>query len=56
MDLECFPTMSRPPEIVPGRPNRDWMDAFSERHPYRCLGNFVPCRLYGGVEWRPGKE
>ena len=37
MDLECFPTMSRPPEIVPGRPNRDWMDAFSERHPYRCL-------------------
>ena len=35
--LECFPVLSRPPEIVPGRPNRAWMDHFSERHPYRCL-------------------
>jgi hypothetical protein len=37
MELECYPTNPRPPEIVPGRPQRAWMDAFAERHPYRCL-------------------
>ena len=37
MQLECYPTTTRPPEIVPGRPQRAWMDAFAERHPYRCL-------------------
>jgi hypothetical protein len=37
LELECYPTNSRPPDIVPGRPNRAWMDAFAERHPYRCL-------------------
>jgi Family of unknown function (DUF6065) len=37
MELECYPTSMRPPEIVPGRPQRDWMDNFSARHPYRCL-------------------
>ena len=37
MEMECFPTHVRPPEIVPGRPQRGWMDRFSERHPYRCL-------------------
>ncbi|ESQ75851.1 hypothetical protein ABAC402_07760 [Asticcacaulis sp. AC402] len=26
-----------PPEIVPGRPDRDWMDEFHQRFPYRCL-------------------
>jgi hypothetical protein len=35
--LECYPTGERPPDIVPGRPQRAWMDAFAERHPYRCL-------------------
>ena len=35
--LECFPTTPNPPELVPGRPDRDWMDAFTARHPYRCL-------------------
>lgn len=35
--LECFPTRPSPPELVPGRPDRDWMDAFTARHPYRCL-------------------
>ena len=35
--LECFPTRLNPPELVPGRPERDWMDAFAARHPYRCL-------------------
>jgi hypothetical protein len=37
MDLECFSIMNRPPEMVPGRPDRRWMDVFHQRHPYRCL-------------------
>jgi len=39
MKLECFATNpeSLTPVIVPGRPQRDWMDDFDERHPYRCL-------------------
>lgn len=41
MLLECYPINSRPdfrpPEIVPGRPQRAWMEAFASRHPYRCL-------------------
>ncbi|MCI3134007.1 DUF6065 family protein [Phenylobacterium aquaticum] len=37
MELECYPTAERPPEIVPGRPQRAWMDAFHDRHAYRCL-------------------
>ena len=37
MELECFPTTERPPELVPGRPQRAWMDRFASRHPYRCL-------------------
>jgi hypothetical protein len=37
MQLECYPTSNRLPEIVPGRPSRAWMDHFMERHPYRCL-------------------
>lgn len=37
MELECYPMSERPPEIVPGRPQRAWMDKFMARHPYRCL-------------------
>lgn len=37
MKLTCYPTQAFRPEIRPGRPERDWMDAFAERHPYRCL-------------------
>ena len=37
MELECFTMTTYPPEIVPGRPDRDWMDAFQSRFPYRCL-------------------
>jgi hypothetical protein len=56
--------MSRPPEIVPGRPNRDWMDAFSERHPYRCLpltmantsGWEILCPVGFTAEWNGGPE
>ncbi|MGZ3402621.1 MAG: DUF6065 family protein [Phenylobacterium sp.] len=37
MQLECFPTRSDPPRMIPGRPDRAWMDAFGGRAPYRCL-------------------
>ena len=37
MELECFVMTTQPPEIVPGRPDREWMDAFMARFPYRCL-------------------
>ncbi|MND69654.1 hypothetical protein D3C80_611380 [compost metagenome] len=37
MKLECFPLTPNPPELVPGRPNRSWMDGVSGRHAYRCL-------------------
>ncbi len=37
MKLTCYTLDGAPAEMVPGRPDRDWMDAFSNRHPYRCL-------------------
>lgn len=37
LSLECYPMRSDPPRLVPGRPERDWMDDFAGRHPYRCL-------------------
>ncbi len=37
MKFTCYTVDSQPVEMVPGRPDREWMDAFSERHPYRCL-------------------
>jgi hypothetical protein len=63
MLLECYPTSHRPPEIVPGRPDRQWMDAFAARHPYRCLplsmanttGWDVLCPMGFTAEWDGGK-
>lgn len=37
MKLTCYTIDPAPAELVPGRPDRDWMDAFTARHPYRCL-------------------
>jgi hypothetical protein len=37
MKLECYPMDPRPPELIPGRPERGWMDNFTSRHPYKCL-------------------
>jgi hypothetical protein len=37
MELECFVVNHSPPEIVPGRAERDWMESFQSRFPYRCL-------------------
>lgn len=63
MELECFATTARPPEIVPGRPQRPWMEAFHERHPYRCLpltmanttGWEILCPMSFTAEWNGGK-
>ncbi len=37
LELECYAVDPRPPDLVPGRPQRAWMDAFTDRHAYRCL-------------------
>ncbi|MCI4645805.1 MAG: DUF6065 family protein, partial [Hyphomonadaceae bacterium] len=34
-------------EIVPARSQRDWMDAFPDRHPYRCL----PLTMANSTGW-----
>ena len=47
MQLECFPTIGRPPELVPARPERKWMDEFTNRHPYRCL----PMTMANSTGW-----
>jgi hypothetical protein len=62
MQLECFATTARPPDIVPGRPQRAWMEAFDERHPYRCLpltmanssGWEILCPMGFTAEWNGG--
>ncbi|MFZ5668159.1 MAG: DUF6065 family protein [Pseudomonadota bacterium] len=62
MLLECYPTSQRPPDIVPGRPQRAWMDRFAERHPYRCLplsmanttGWELLCPVGFTMEWNGG--
>ena len=65
MELECYPTVSRdvtPPEIVPGRQPRAWMDNFLARHPYRCLplnmantsGWEILCPVSFTAEWNGG--
>lgn len=66
MELECFVQHHNPPEIVPGRPDREWMDAFQSRFPYRCLplvmanttGWEILCPLDFTVVWNggPGKN
>ena len=62
MELECYAVDARPPEIVPGRPQRGWMDAFTDRHPYRCLpmtmanttGWEILCPMGFTAEWNGG--
>ena len=60
--LECYPMAARPPDMVPGRPQRGWMDRFSDRHPYRCLplsmanttGWELLCPVGFTAEWNGG--
>ncbi|CAN5314003.1 DUF6065 family protein [soil metagenome] len=48
MELECYPTSTELlPKIVPGRPQRAWMDAFADRHAYRCL----PLTMANSTGW-----
>jgi len=62
MELECYPTSRNPPELVPGRAQRAWMDRFAERHPYRCLplnmantsGWELLCPVAFTAEWNGG--
>ncbi len=62
--IECFPMASRPPDIVPGRPQRAWMDHFHDRHPYRCLplsmanstGWEILCPVGFTAEWNGGAQ
>jgi len=62
MQFECYPMSARPPEIVPGRPQRGWMETFSARHPYRCLplsmantsGWELLCPMSFTAEWNGG--
>jgi hypothetical protein len=64
LELECFPTTERPPELVAGRPQRAWMDRFAERHPYRCLplsmantsGWELLCPISFTAEWNGGNH
>ena len=37
MRLTCYQVDPSASEMVPGSPDRDWMDRFADRHPYRCL-------------------
>jgi hypothetical protein len=62
VELECYPMTPQPPDLVPGRVSRDWMDAFASRHPYRCLplnmanttGWEILCPLTFTAEWNGG--
>ena len=66
MQLECYKMYDVAPEIVPGRSNRDWMDAFPDRQPYRCLplsmanstGWEILCPMDLKIIWNggPGKD
>ena len=62
MKLECFALTGSPPEIVPARASRQWMDDFPDRHPYRCLplaianahGWEILCSVGLVIEWHGG--
>lgn len=64
LELECYPTSLRPPDIVPGRPQRAWMEGFLDRHAYRCLpltmantsGWEVLCPVGFTTEWNGGPD
>lgn len=63
MQIECYPLETHwLPKLVPGRPQRAWMDKFADRHAYRCLpltmantsGWEVLCPGGLTVEWNGG--
>ena len=62
MKLRCYALNEFPPQIVPASSRRDWMDAFPDRHAYRCLplsianssGWEVLCPVPIEVKWTGG--
>jgi hypothetical protein len=36
-ELTCYPLWPNPPELIPARADRDWMDLTNERYAYRCI-------------------
>lgn len=62
MQLECFTTIPDPPKLIPGRPERRWMEGFAGRAPYRCLpltmanttGWEILCPFGFTAEWNGG--
>lgn len=47
MQLDIYKLHDYVPEIVPARSDRAWMDAFPDRHPYRCL----PLTMANATGW-----
>ena len=45
--LEAFRLHETAPPLVPGAANRAWMDAFTDRHAYRCL----PLSIANALGW-----
>lgn len=64
MRLDCYKIHDWAPEIVPGQGRRAWMDAFQDRHPYRCLpltmanttGWEILCPFTFTAEWNGGPQ
>ena len=62
MRLDCYKIHEWAPTIVPGQGRRAWMDAFQDRHPYRCLpltmancsGWEILCPIGLTIEWDGG--
>ncbi len=60
--LICHALHDRVPKVVPSRSRRDWMDAFPDRHIYRCLpiaiansfGWDILCPVPLEIEWNGG--
>jgi len=62
--LDIYTIDEKAPPLIPGRPQRDWMDIFIERQPYRCLpmtmanstGWELTCPFTIDIEWNGGPE
>lgn len=47
VSFACHRVMPDAPELRPGVRDRDWMDRFAQRHPYRCL----PLTMANSTGW-----
>jgi len=45
--LDCYQMHAGVPALVPARPQREWMDKFAARQPYRCL----PLTMANSTGW-----